>query len=83
MTRKNPDMFRQQAFIYLIFLYFALTFPAGVTIYIIFSTLIGIVQQILINKQVEKETATIGQTVQKAPPRAASKPVKTIEAPKK
>ncbi|GAA5511419.1 membrane protein insertase YidC [Deinococcus carri] len=83
MTRKNPDMFRQQAFIYLIFLYFALTFPAGVTIYIILSTLIGIGQQILINKQVEKETASIGQTVQKAPPRPAGKAVKTIEAPKK
>lgn len=65
MTRKNPQMFRQQAFIYLIFLYFALTFPAGVTIYIILSTLIGIVQQVIINKQVEAETATIGQRVQK------------------
>ncbi|GAA5533154.1 YidC/Oxa1 family membrane protein insertase [Deinococcus aluminii] len=82
MTRKNPDMFRQQAFIYIIFLYFALTFPAGVTIYIILSTLIGIGQQILINKQVEKETATIGQTVQKAPARPAGKPRKTIDAPR-
>ncbi|PNY83009.1 preprotein translocase YidC [Deinococcus koreensis] len=70
MTRKNPDMFRQQAFIYLIFLYFALTFPAGVTIYIILSTLIGIVQQVLINKQVERETATIG--VQKVPATAGA-----------
>ncbi|WP_019585332.1 membrane protein insertase YidC [Deinococcus apachensis] len=83
MTRKNPDMFRQQAFIYIIFLYFALTFPAGVTIYIILSTLIGIGQQILINRQVERETASIGQTVQKAPVRATAKPAKTIEAPKK
>ncbi|GGR91058.1 membrane protein insertase YidC [Deinococcus sedimenti] len=82
MTRKTPDMFRQQAFIYLIFLYFALTFPAGVTIYIILSTLIGIGQQILINKQVEKETATIGQKVEKAPARPA-KASKTIDAPKK
>ncbi|MFB9992810.1 membrane protein insertase YidC [Deinococcus oregonensis] len=82
-TRKNPDMFRQQAFIYLIFLYFALTFPAGVTIYIIFSTLIGIGQQILINRQVAKETASIGTTtVQKTPMRPA-KVAKTIDAPKK
>lgn len=86
MTRKNPDMFKQQAFIYLIFLYFALTFPAGVTIYIILSTLIGIGQQILINKQVERETASFG--VQKAPVRTvtattATKPAKTIDAPKK
>ncbi|MEF2278634.1 membrane protein insertase YidC [Deinococcus sp. YIM 134068] len=83
MTRKSPEMFRQQAFIYIIFLYFALTFPAGVTLYIILSTLIGIGQQILINKQVERETANIGQSVQKAPARAAAKPAKTIEAPKK
>ena len=85
MTRKTPEMFRQQVFIYLIFLYFALTFPAGVTIYIILSTLIGIGQQILINKQVEKETATIGQKVEKAPTRPAtkSKASKTIDAPKK
>lgn len=83
MTRKSPEMFRQQAFIYIIFLYFALTFPAGVTIYIILSTLIGIIQQVIINKQVERETASLGQTVQKAPARAAGKTVKTIEAPKK
>ena len=83
MTRKSPEMFRQQAFIYIIFLYFALTFPAGVTIYIILSTLIGIVQQVIINKQVERETASLGQTVQKAPARAGGKSVKTIEAPKK
>ncbi len=84
MTRKNPDMFRQQAFIYVIFLWFALTFPAGVTIYTILSTLIGIGQQILINRQVERETASLGTTVEKAPPRANStKPSKTIDAPKK
>ncbi|GHF46178.1 YidC/Oxa1 family membrane protein insertase [Deinococcus metalli] len=84
MTRKNPDMFRQQAMIYIVFLYFALTFPAGVTIYIILSTLIGIGQQILINKQVERETATIGQKVEKAPSRQVARAnAKTIDAPKK
>lgn len=96
MTRKTPDMFRQQAFIYLIFLYFALTFPAGVTIYIILSTLIGIVQQIIINKQVERETASLGQTIQKAAtaggkgksqtivasPGKSKKAAKVIDAPK-
>ncbi|WP_221088122.1 membrane protein insertase YidC [Deinococcus aquaedulcis] len=81
MTRKSPEMFRQQAFIYIIFLYFALTFPAGVTIYIILSTLIGIVQQVIINKQVEKETANLG--VQKVVPAApatgkAAKPQKAV-----
>ncbi|WP_417323655.1 membrane protein insertase YidC [Deinococcus multiflagellatus] len=85
MTRKSPEMFRQQAFIYIIFLYFALTFPAGVTIYIILSTLIGIVQQVIINKQVEKETANLG--VQKVVPAAptsskATKPQKAVIADK-
>ncbi|GGM07940.1 membrane protein insertase YidC [Deinococcus aerophilus] len=99
MTRKNPAMFRQQAFIYLIFLYFALTFPAGVTIYIILSTMIGIVQQVIINRQVEAETATIGQRVEKASAARTvtapangggktviaktAKPSKTLDAPKK
>lgn len=96
-TRKNPDMFRQQAFIYVMFLYFALTFPAGVTIYTILSTLIGIIQQVLINRQVERETASLGQTVVKAPAgvkaapaantaatvKKLNKPTKTIDAPKK
>ncbi|WP_339095547.1 YidC/Oxa1 family membrane protein insertase [Deinococcus sp. VB343] len=84
-TRKMPEMFKQQAMIYLIFLYFALTFPAGVTLYIILSTIIGIVQQVLINKQVEQETASLGQTVQKVAPGTAktTKVTKTIDAPKK
>ncbi|PTA67829.1 YidC/Oxa1 family membrane protein insertase [Deinococcus arcticus] len=81
MTRKSPEMFRQQAFIYIIFLYFALTFPAGVTIYIILSTLIGIVQQIIINKQVERETANLGVqkvTVTAPPSGKAAKPQKAV-----
>ncbi|SEJ12031.1 YidC/Oxa1 family membrane protein insertase [Deinococcus reticulitermitis] len=82
MTRKTPDMFKQQAFLYLIFVYFAFTFPAGVTIYIILSTIIGIIQQVIINKQVERETASLGQTVQRAPARPTGK-IKTIDAPKK
>ena len=54
-TRKSPQMFKQQSFIYVIYLYFALTFPAGVTLYWIISTLIGAGQQFLINKQVEAQ----------------------------
>ena len=54
-TRKSPQMFKQQSFIYIIYLYFALTFPAGVTLYWIISTLIGAGQQYLINKQVEAQ----------------------------
>jgi YidC/Oxa1 family membrane protein insertase len=56
-TRKSPQMFKQQSFIYIIYLYFALTFPAGVTLYWIISTLIGAGQQYLINKQVEAQMA--------------------------
>lgn len=61
-TRKTPQMFKQQAPITLIFAYFAITFPAGVTLYWIISTLIGIGQQLLINRQVE---ATMSAGLQK------------------
>ncbi|PYE55339.1 YidC/Oxa1 family membrane protein insertase [Deinococcus yavapaiensis] len=58
-TRKAPQMFKQQAFIYVIFAYFAITFPAGVTLYWILSSLVGIVQQILINRQMERTMASL------------------------
>jgi len=58
-TRKAPQMFRQQAMLYLVFAYFALTFPSGVTLYWILSGLIGIGQQILINRQMEHATAAL------------------------
>lgn len=89
-TRKSPEMFRQQVIMYVMFLYLALTFPAGVTLYAVLSALIGIVQQLLINKQVEAETARLNQSVE-----LASMPVpggavkaknkknkKTLDAPK-
>lgn len=76
MTRKTPEMFRQQMFIYLIFAYFALTFPAGVTMYWILSTLIGTVQQLLINRQMVAVTAAAAAkgrvTVEPAPPPKAA-----------
>ncbi|AWN24466.1 preprotein translocase YidC [Deinococcus irradiatisoli] len=64
-TRKAPQMFRQQAVMYLFFAYFALTFPAGVTLYWIIGTLIGTGQQYLINKQVEAHMAGGLQRVEK------------------
>lgn len=84
MTRKNPEMFRQQAMIYIVFLYFAFTFPSGVIIYSILSTLIGIIQQVLINKQVERETASLATTVEKVTTTAPvkKKGSKVIDAPK-
>ncbi|WP_084474308.1 membrane protein insertase YidC [Deinococcus pimensis] len=84
-TRKTPQMFKQQAMIYVFFAYFALTFPAGVTLYWILSTIIGIFQQLLINRQMEHLTATAN--VQKvaggvkgaAPSAAAAGPTKTVK----
>ena len=64
-TRKSPQMFKQQSVLYLFFAYFALTFPAGVTMYWIISTLIGAGQQYLINKQVESHMAGGLQRVEK------------------
>ncbi len=52
MTRKTPDMFRQQALFYLLFAFFALQLPSGVVIYYIFSTLIGMLQYWLINRRI-------------------------------
>ena len=57
MTRKTPQMFKQQSFLYIIFAYFALTFPAGVTLYWILSTLFTALQQWLINRQMEAQAA--------------------------
>ncbi|MFC6616375.1 YidC/Oxa1 family membrane protein insertase [Deinococcus radiophilus] len=83
-TRKTPEMFRQQAIIYLFFVYFALIFPAGVSIYLIISTAIGVLQQFIVNKQVEAEAAHAAQTVQKTVPSGSTKrkSTKVIDAPK-
>ncbi len=51
-TRKTPEMFRQQVFIYPIFAFIALQFPAGATIYFVISTLIGVIQYLVINRWV-------------------------------
>lgn len=66
-TRKTPEMFQQQAMMYVFFAYFALTFPAGVTLYWIISTLIGAGQQFLINKQVQTQMAHGAQTLERIP----------------
>ncbi len=77
-TRKSPQMFKQQSFIYIIYLYFALTFPAGVTLYWIISTLIGAGQQYLINKQVEAQmSGGLGTVVEKVATGRTQAPAKT------
>lgn len=79
MTRKTPQMFKQQSFIYLIFAYFAITFPAGVTLYWILSTLFTIGQQLLINRQMEVAMAArnvqpVAAGTVKAVPKASKAP---------
>lgn len=46
----NRDLIRQSLFMNLIFVFLVLQFPSGVTLYWVLSTLIGLVQQWLINK---------------------------------
>ena len=57
MSQGNKDAIRQSLFMNLLFVYLVLQFPSGVTIYWVFSTLIGLVQQWLINQQIQASTA--------------------------
>ncbi len=57
MSQGNKDQLRQALFMNLIFVYLILQFPAGVTLYWVFSTLIGLFQQWLINKQLKAQPA--------------------------
>lgn len=49
-TRNNPQAFRQQVIIQAIFVYIILSFPSGVTLFWVLSTIIGIGQQVIINR---------------------------------
>ena len=51
MSRGNKDALRQGVMMNLIFIFLVLKFPAGVTLYWVFSTFIGLFQQWSINKQ--------------------------------
>ncbi len=51
MSQGNKEAIRQSLFMNLLFVYLVLQFPAGVTLYWVFSTLIGLVQQWMINRQ--------------------------------
>ncbi len=51
MSHGNKDSMRQGIMMNLIFIFLVLKFPAGVTLYWVFSTLIGLFQQWSINKQ--------------------------------
>ncbi len=51
MSHGNKDQMRNGIMMNLVFIFLVLKFPAGVTLYWVFSTLIGLVQQWMINKQ--------------------------------
>ncbi len=57
MSQGNKDAMRQSLFMNLFFVYLVLQFPAGVTLYWVFSTLIGLIQQWLINQQIKASPA--------------------------
>ncbi len=50
-TRANPDMFRQQLPFYVMYIFWAFNFPAGVTLYWIITMILGVVQQDLVNRR--------------------------------
>jgi YidC/Oxa1 family membrane protein insertase len=56
-TRAQPEMFRTQLIIQLVFVYLVLSFPSGVTLYWVLSTIIQVGQQWLINRQVQARMA--------------------------
>ncbi len=60
MAHGNKDIIRQSIFMNLFFVYLVLQFPSGVTLYWVFSTLIGLGQQLLINKQLGVTPAKAG-----------------------
>ncbi|AEB11783.1 YidC/Oxa1 family membrane protein insertase [Marinithermus hydrothermalis] len=60
MAHGNKDIIRQSIFMNLFFVYLVLQFPSGVTLYWVFSTLIGLGQQLLINKQLGITPAKAG-----------------------
>lgn len=55
-TQGNKDMFRQQLIMQVAFLFFVLTFPSGVTLYWVLSTVIAVAQQWVINRQIKAKT---------------------------
>ncbi len=57
MSQGNKDAMRQSLFMNLFFVYLVLQFPAGVTLYWVFSTLIGLLQQWMINRQLKASPA--------------------------
>ncbi len=60
MSKGNKDALRQGITMNLIFIFLVLKFPAGVTLYWVFSTFIGLFQQWSINKQLATNAAAQG-----------------------
>jgi YidC/Oxa1 family membrane protein insertase len=57
LTRAQPEMFRTQLIVQLVFVYLVLSFPSGVTLYWVMSTIIQVGQQYLINRQIKAKMA--------------------------
>ena len=60
MSKGNKDALRQGITMNLIFIFLVLKFPAGVTLYWVFSTFIGLFQQWSINKQLAEKAGAQG-----------------------
>ena len=57
LTRAQPEMFRTQLIVQLVFVYLVLSFPSGVTLYWVMSTIIQVGQQYLINRSLKAKMA--------------------------
>ncbi len=84
-TRAQPEMFRTQLIIQLVFVYLVLSFPSGVTLYWVLSTIIQVGQQWLINRQVQARMAGTALGAMAAANKAAATttPAKPKDAGKK
>jgi YidC/Oxa1 family membrane protein insertase len=62
-TRKTPDMFRQSLIIQVVFAYIYLSFPSGVTLYGVLGGFVGVLQQWIITRSVEKKISAKFQLI--------------------
>lgn len=68
LTRAQPEMFRTQLIVQLVFVYLVLSFPSGVTLYWVMSTIIQVGQQWLINRSLKAKMALKPAIIAPDPP---------------
>ncbi len=73
LTRAQPEMFRTQMIVQLVFVYLVLSFPSGVTLYWVMSTIIQVGQQYLINRQLKAKMALKPAIIAPDTPRSTKK----------